>query len=104
VQTLGRWNDRIHDGQEHVGGLLGGVVVVSGLGSSWALSLGSVHHSISRRMAIGRIGCFSPASTITYGTATSLPWASIGDGVPRHHADLRNAVSPAARVVAEPRA
>lgn len=76
-------------GKTIVGGLLGGWIAVeifkkfagirSRTGDLLALPL-------CFGIAIGRIGCFlAGTADDTYGTPTSLPWATdFGDGVPRH--------------------
>jgi phosphatidylglycerol:prolipoprotein diacylglycerol transferase len=71
------------------GALVGGIVAVEiykavrGIkGSTGAVYVGS----FATGVVIGRFGClFAGLPDLTYGTATTLPWAvDLGDGVPRH--------------------
>jgi phosphatidylglycerol---prolipoprotein diacylglyceryl transferase len=75
------------------GALVGGIVAVEiykavrGIkGSTGAVFVGS----FATGVVIGRFGClFAGLPDLTYGTATTLPWAvDLGDGVPRHPVQL----------------
>ena len=80
-------------GKTIVGALLGGLlgVELAKVALGWRESTGNRFVvPLVVAMIIGRIGCqLSGVTDLTYGNATTLPWAwDYGDGIPRHPTSL----------------
>lgn len=98
-ETLRHWNDArfLLGGKTIVGGIAGGWLAVeaakrllrieSRTGDLFAVPLAVA-------IALGRVGCFlTGLGDHTFGLATTLPWGvDFGDGVPRHPAQLYEAL------------
>jgi phosphatidylglycerol:prolipoprotein diacylglycerol transferase len=99
AQTALFWRDPtfLFGGKTIVGGLIGALIAVEWIKRRLGVNTATgdlLALPLIVGIAIGRIGCFlSGLEDHAYGTATALPWGvDFGDGVPRHPAQLYEAL------------